>query len=146
MKYAWIKNHGGEFPASNSCKALKVSRSGYYAWNIRSPSAQSIKREMVLEKAKTFHKRSYKIYGYHKIHKDILKEAPEAKCALETLRKIMKKEGLRSIVRPKFVYTTDSNHNLPVAENILNRDFSAIKPNQKWVSDITYIRTLEGWL
>ena len=66
-------------------------------------------------------------------------------CCLETVRRIMKDKGLRSTRGRKFVVTTDSNHTMPVAENILERDFEADAPNQKWVADITYIPTHQGW-
>jgi putative transposase len=124
---------------------LKVSTSGYYEWMSRRPSVREEKRQAIAEKAATFHARSRKIYGYRKVHRDIMEET-ELVCCEKTVRKVMCENGLFSKVKRKFVRTTDSRHLLPVAENILARDFTATAPDQKWVADITYIRTLEGWL
>jgi putative transposase len=92
-----------------------------------------------------FHEAFKGAYGYRKIHEDIM-EMFENSCCLETVRRILKKRGLRSTRGRKFVVTTNSNHVMPVAENILNRDFEADAPNQKWVADITYIPSHQGWI
>ena len=128
------------------CKVLKVSRSGYYDWRDRKPSARAQRRIAIGEQARLFHTRSKEIYGYRKVHADILAEARDLACSRETLRKIMAELGLVSRVKRRSVRTTDSQHRLPVAPNTLNRDFSATGPDQKWVADITYIRTLKGTL
>ena len=127
------------------CRVLKVSRSGYYAWLKRKPSKAQQKRVRITKAAIKFHELSDMVYGYRKVHEDIVEEG-KVKCCLETVRTVMRREGLFSRVKKKFVLTTDSKHSMPVAENILDRDFEATAPNQKWVADITYIRTMEGWL
>ncbi len=127
-------------------KVLQVSSSGYYAWKKREPSATARKRARIAEATRKYYERSSKIYGYRKVHKDIVKEEKELRCCEETVRKQMRELGLVSRVKRKFIATTDSSHKLPVAGNILNRVFSATGPDQKWVGDITYIRTREGWL
>ena len=126
------------------CRVLKVSTGGYYAWKRRKPSAQQLRRELLGNYIVKFHKACKGAYGYRKIHEDIL-ETSEQPCCLETVRRIMKVKGLRSTRGRKFVVTTDSNHAMPVAENILSRDFDAEAPNQKWVADITCIPTHHGW-
>lgn len=85
------------------------------------------------------------IYGYRKITDDIRSES-SARCCDETVRRIMRDNRLHAKVKRKFVVTTQSKHSLPVSKNILERDFHCNGPNQKWAADITYIRTLEGWL
>jgi len=90
------------------------------------------------------HADSHQVYGYRKVHAD-LREQNRACCA-ETTRKIMKKLGLSARIRKAFVVTTDSNHPYAVAGNLLDRDFTATAPNRKWLADITYIPTLQGWL
>lgn len=146
MKYAWIQGHAREYGVTQMCKAFKVSRGGYYDWRGRKPSSGARKRLAIGEEATRFHLRSHGIYGHRKVHQDLLAETPELSCSRETLRKVMAELGLFSRVKRRFVRTTDSKHRLPVAANILDRDFIATGPNQKWVADITYIRTLEGWL
>ena len=126
------------------CYVLDVSVSGYYAWKRRTPSAQRVRREQLIEAIETFHADSKGAYGYRKVHEDIMETFDEP-CCLETVRRIMKSKGLRSTRRRRFVVTTDSNHTMPVAENALNRDFQADAPNRKWVADITYVPTHQGW-
>ena len=144
MRYAWIRAHAIEFPIRMMCRVLKVSAGGYYAWKRRKPSVQQIRRETLSDAIEYFHDASGKAYGYRKVHEDIL-EAFDEPCCLETVRRIMKDRGLRSTRGRKFIVTTDSNHTLPVAENILGRDFEADAPNEKWVADITSIPTYPGW-
>ena len=145
MKYAWIKEHRPVFATVLMCRVLKVSRSGYYDWHNRKPSVRQQKREKLAQLVRMYYDRSRKIYGYRKVHEDLVQEEKIA-CCKETVRKVMHQEALFSCVKRKFVCTTDSRHSLPVAENILDRDFEATAPDQKWVADITYIHTMEGWL
>jgi putative transposase len=127
------------------CGVLKVSVSGYYDWHVRKPSVMRRRHDVIAQAAARSYFDSNRIYGYRKVHRDII-EANEVKCCPETLRRTMRSLGLFSRVKRKFVATTDSNHTLPVAENILDRDFGADAPNCKWTGDITYIATDEGWL
>jgi len=125
------------------CKALNVSRSGYYAYSSRGESKRSRENRELLETIKTIHEQSRKAYGAPQITKNL----PEnQKASRGRVARIMRANGIRSKVTKKYKATTNSNHNLPVADNILNREFTASKPNEKWVSDITYIHTGEGWL
>jgi len=136
--------HAMKYPIRVMCGVLDVSMSGYYAWRRRKPSPQQVRREKLTDAVQSFHVDSKGAYGYRKIHKDIVDTFNEP-CCLETVRRIMKSKGLRSTRGRKFVITTDSNHTMPVAENILDRDFEADAPNKKWVTDITYIPTHQGW-
>lgn len=145
MKYAWIKQHTDEFPVALMCDLLSVSNSGYYQSLHASPSLRQKRRQELEGAVIHFHTRSMGIYGYRKVAEDIRNESPH-RCCDETVRRIMRGNRLRAKVRRKFVVTTQSRHSLPVSENILERNFHSDAPNQKWAADITYIRTLEGWL
>ncbi len=126
-------------------RALQVSAGGYYGWAERKPTKRQQRQSRIAESVKEFHARSNQVYGYRKVHKDIEQET-EHSCSEELVRRIMRSNGLRSKVKRRFVRTTDSDHAYAVAPNLLERDFTAEKQDQKWVGDITYIRTLEGWL
>lgn len=145
MRYAWIKGHAGNYPVAILCRTLAVSVSGYYSWLGRKPSAQQQRRQRIAAAAGKFYHDSNRIYGYRKVHKDVVQEA-KIDCCLETVRRVLAEKGLFSKVKRRFVVTTDSNHNQPVADNLLERDFTADAPNLKWTADITYIPTAEGWL
>jgi len=130
------------------CKVLKVSRSGYYDWIKRKdapPSQTEQARQERGELAEKIFCENHSIYGYRKIYHELRRRG--VVCALNTLHSDCKRLGIKSITRKKYrVRTTDSNHANPIAENVLCRDFKAEKPDEKWVTDITYVSTLEGWL
>jgi len=145
VRYAWIKDHRDSWPVSRMCRALKVSRSGFYSWIVR-PSSKRDRRQNRLDCfVAESHSASHRIYGYRKIHRDIVNNGLEDCCA-ETVRRAMLRLGIRSRRVRRYVVTTDSNHDMSVAENLLTRDFSASGPNEKWLADITYLATEEGWL
>ena len=144
MKYAFMKNHYDEFSVSAMSRVLKVSRSGYYDWLNRVPSAREARTQVRDKLIYTAFKRSKGRSGSPNIWRDLL-EADHV-CNLKTVAKSMKRQGLRAKAAKKFKATTYSKHDLPVAPNLLKQDFSARAPNQKWVGDITYLWTNEGWL
>lgn len=143
MKYAWIKKHKRHFPAAVMCRVLKVSTSGYYDSLKRQLCAQLIRRQSIAQAAAVSYFESKRVYGYRKVYEDLAKNAL---CCKETVRRIMRDIGLFSRIKRKFVVTTNSDHALSIAENILDRNFTADKPNHKWAADITYIPTKMGWL
>lgn len=143
MKYAWIKKHTRQFPTAVMCRVLNVSTSGYYDCLKRQPSGQQIKRKAITQAAAVSYFESRRIYGYRKVYNDVITEIA---CCEETVRRVMRAIGLYSRIKRKFIVTTDSDHVLPIAENLLNREFTATAPNRKWVADITYIPTKMGWL
>ena len=145
MKYAWIDGQRDSYPLEAMCRVLGVSRSGYYAWRYRKPSARVQRRERIASAVKASHAASHRLYGYRKVHQDVIEDETLA-CCPETIRKIMGELGLRGASKKRYVKTTQSDHDAPVAANVLARDFTASGPNQKWVADITYLGTLEGWL
>lgn len=127
------------------CSVLGVSRSSYYAWDKRPESNRSKANKILLEKIKNIHNESKKVYGSIKIRKK-LNDGKNPPVNHKRIERIMSKNGIKSKVTKKFKATTNSNHKLPVAQNILNGDFSVEKPNEKMVSDITYVWTNEEWL
>lgn len=124
---------------------LEVSRASYYAWDKIPESKKIIENKKLLNKIQNIYNKSGKVFGSIKITKIINKEASKP-INHKRVERLMSENGIKSRVSKKFKATTNSNHKLPVAENILNRDFSVDKPNGKMVSDITYLWTDEGWL
>ena len=145
MRYAWIDTQRDGYPLKRLCRVLQVSRSGYYAWRRRQPSATAQRRQAIAQAARQSHSNSHGAYGYRRIHRDLV-EDHEIPCCPETVRRVMSDLGLWGKPQRRFVKTTDSNHDEPVAGNLLQRDFVATRPDQKWLADITYIRLTEGWL
>ena len=145
MRYAFIKRHRTEWTIVIQCEVLRVSRSGFYSWRKRPPSATATRRAALTQEVREVHRISRETYGAVRVHQALGQRG--TKCDRKTVAKVMREAGIRSKTSRKFrVTTTDSNHPHPVAQNVLARDFTAEKANQKWVADITYIATLEGWL
>jgi len=126
------------------CKLLKVSRSGFHAWLNRPESRRSRENRALEAKIRVVHAASHGIYGAPKIHQDLIDDGIQ--CGKNRVARIMREAGLRSRTKKKFKATTNSSHNLPIAPNLLNQDFTADTPDSAWVGDITYIPTDEGWL
>lgn len=126
------------------CICFKVSPNAFYSWK-SGKSTKRIEREKVLsEKIKGIWEESNYTYGSPRVWKVI--QQAEGKVSRSLIARVMHKYGFRSIHKKKFKVTTDSKHTYPVSENVLNRDFKADRIAQKWVSDLTYIHTKEGWL
>jgi putative transposase len=121
-----------------------IERSGYYAWLKQKPGIRALSNEELDEKIKAIFKKHQSRYGAKRIT-DELRDDGE-KCSKNRVARRMKCIGLRAKARKKFKVTTDSKHNLPVAPNLLNRDFTAHAANQKWCGDISYVWTDEGWM
>jgi len=145
VRYAWIREHRDSWPVATMCRTLKVSTSGFYDWRSRKPSARSLLRDRIAQAAAESHAESHEVYGYRRVHTDVV-EDHKIPCCDETVRSVMAALGLHGKHKKRFVRTTDSNHDKPVAANLLRRDFTAAGPDQKWLADITYIATREGWL
>ena len=123
---------------------LRVSRSGYYAWQRRPESQRSRENRKLLVKIKEIHQQSRQNYGSPRVHKALRQSG--IGCGLHRVARLMQENDIIAKPSRKFKVTTDSNHAHPVAPNILGRDFEAEHPNQKWVADNTYILTGQGWL
>jgi putative transposase len=126
------------------CKILKISRSSYYSWLTRRPCKRSTENRDLAARIKQIYESSKKTYGSPRVTIKLQEEGFHI--SKPRVARLMKKQNLKSIIRKKWVITTNSRHNYPVVENKLNRCFTAAGPNQAWVSDITYIKTLQGWL
>jgi transposase InsO family protein len=140
-----MRNHQREFLVELMCRVLRVSRSGYYAWRRRKPSATACRQAELGERIGQIHAESRRIYGAPRVHRELC--ARQVRCSKNTVAKLMRKASLRSKMHRRFVVrTTDSRHAHPIAPNTLNRQFEQAQPNQAWAADITYIPTAEGWL
>ncbi|MCK8826569.1 IS3 family transposase [Natroniella acetigena] len=144
MKYGFIREHRNEFPITRMCQVLGVSRSGYYSWLNRKPSKRKQENYKLKLRIAQIYSESRGSYGSPRIYKQLKKEG--FKCNKKRIERLMRVLGLKAIQKRKFRVTTDSNHNLPIKENLLERKFDVTEKNKVWVSDITYISTKEGWL
>jgi len=144
MKYWFIGQHCSLYGVQKMCRVLGVSRSGYYGWKKQPQSKRRKEDEKILMEIRESHKNSRRAYGSPRITEDL--QACGTKCGENRIARLMKIHGIVGKAKKKFKATTNSRHNLPVAENVLNQNFTAEKPNTVWVSDITYVPTLEGWL
>lgn len=144
MRYQFIERHQKAYPINLMCSVLDVSTSGYYAWRCREPGARALaNRELDDAIAKVFwrHKRRY---GADRITQDLQDQG--LACSENRVARRMQVLGLKARQAKKFKATTDSEHSLPVAPDRLQQNFTTCAPNRKWVSDITYVWTRQGWL
>jgi len=132
------------YPITLMCEVLEVSRSGYYAWRGRDKSARQKEYERLIPIVQDAHKSSDGTYGARRMAEEI--EATGTPCGRDKAATIMKLADVAAKQKKKFKVTTDSRHNLPVAPNLLDRQFAVAEPDQVYVSDITYLWTREGWL
>ncbi|MGM9511708.1 IS3 family transposase [Larkinella sp. GY13] len=140
-----MKENAHLFPVEKMCKVLNVSSSGYYYWRKHPIDIRQQNQNQLVNHIRRVHKQSESSYGSPRIADELREQG--VKVSRNRIARLMRKIGIRSIVYKKYrVQTTDSNHDYPLAINLLNRDFCAERPSQKWVSDITYIATKEGWL
>ena len=145
MIFPFIHQHRNDWPVSTMCHTLGVSMQGYYSWRSRSASQAQERRDALLVQIQAIHAEVKKRYGSPRMHKELV-EGRKVACCVNTVAKLMRENAIRAKSAKKFRNTTDSNHSLPVAENVLDRQFEVQAPNERWVADITYIPTREGWL
>jgi len=126
------------------CKVLKVSRSSYYSWLVRKLGKRDIENNKLSDCIKKIYESSKRTYGSPRVTIALLEEGLHV--SRPRVARLMKKQKLQSIIRKKWIVTTDSKHKYPVVDNKLNRDFNVTRAGQVWVSDITYIKTSQGWL
>jgi transposase InsO family protein len=146
MSYACIHTERGVLPVERACRLLKVSVSGYYAWQRRQPQVPHRNDETdLVEQIRTIFEASRATYGSPRVTAALRQQG--IVCNRKRVARLMRQQHLvAKHRRQRRVRTTDSRHTSPIAPNRLNRDFSAARPNEKWVADITYIDTAEGWL
>ncbi len=152
MRYAFIQAHQAEFPLRRLCAVLDVSPSGYYVWRGRPASAQRRANQQLVAEIRAIHAHSRGTYGSPRVHAELVARgfrvgqhrverltlAPGASAGVRA-------EQIRGQRKTKRPHTTDSQHGYPIAPHRLQRDFQASRPNEKWLADLTYIPTTEGW-
>jgi transposase InsO family protein len=145
MKFRFIEDHRDTWPVRLMCDALEVSRSGYYAWRGRPESPRVAANRALLAAIRRVHAHHRGRYGAPRIHAALRAEGRLV--SRGRVERLMRRHGIRAMTQRRFrVVTTDSNHSLPVAANLLDQTFLATRPNEIWLADITYIPTDEGWL
>ena len=140
----FVRAEKASYPVTVLCRVLEVSRPGYYAWCKRPESKRARANRALRVRIKAAHQKSRGTYGSPRVHATLVSEGTRVGRA--RVAKLMRAEGLRARRKRHFVRTTDSKHNLPVAGNVLDRQFDPAEPNKVWATDITYIWTKEGWL
>ena len=145
MKYQFIENHRSEFTVKKMCQMLKISESGYQHWKTREPSAQQVRRERMKQRIFELYIEHNGMVGSPMIKADLDDEPEFHGTSQTTVARLMQKMKLKSKTVKKYVVTTDSKHNEPVAPNLLNREFDVKVPNTVWVSDITYLKVGRSW-
>lgn len=144
MKYRFMQRHQQEFSIERMSRVFKVSRSGYYRFIKATPSTRVEEEARLLVKIKDIHETSRQTYGSPRIHAELREEGEI--CSRKRVANIMKKSGIMAKMKKQFKVTTRANPKAPVAPNLLEQDFTAKLPNQRWVADFTYVATQEGWL
>jgi putative transposase len=132
------------FAVTLMCEQLDVTRGGYYAWKKRQPSERTRQDEVLKQAINTSHERSRGTYGSPRIVDDLKEQGFEV--GRRRVARLMREEGLTGTPARPYKRTTDSKHNDDVADNLLERDFAVDAPNKAWATDITYVRTWQGWM
>jgi putative transposase len=144
VRYACIARRRNQYPVELMCQLLSVSRSGYYAWQRRPKSQREQDDRTLLEAIKRIHTASGGVYGAPRIHVELREEG--YRCGRHRVARLMRQAGLCGCPKRRFKVTTQRDPSHAVADNLLQQDFSASRPNERWAADITYISTQQGWL
>jgi len=144
MRYEFIDEYQEQFPVNRMCKVLEVSPSGYYAWRNRPVSQRARENQELLVEISSIYAESGETYGSPRIHTELVDRG--RMIGKNRVARLMRAEQIGVFPKKRRPITTNSKHDYPIAPNILNRAFHADRPNEKWLGDITYIRTGEGWL
>jgi transposase InsO family protein len=144
VRFAFIQAEKAEWPVEVLCQVLSVSRSGFYAWKARPPSPRARTDARLAVEIAAAHRRSRRTYGSPRVFRDL--KASGIRVGKKRVERLMREGGIVARRRRRFRRTTDSNHAQPIAPNLLERKFDAPLPNTAWVTDVTYVWTLEGWL
>lgn len=144
MRYDFVEAHRSRWPVRLMCRVLAVSPGSYYDWRGRPANAKTERRKTLVVAIKAIHGQVKARYGSPRLHAELV--ARGLPCCVNTVARLMREHGIVARTKRKFRVTTDSNHDRPVAENVLDRQFEPEAPNQAWTADITYVATGEGWL
>lgn len=143
MKFELVDAEKANFPVEVLCEVLDVSRSGFYAWKKRPPSARAKADAVLAVEVAAAHRKSGKRYGSPRVHRALRKKG--VRTSPKRVARLMREKGIVGRQKLRFRRTTDSNHSSPIASNVLARDFEPAAPNQAWAGDVTYIATGDGW-
>ena len=147
MKYAWIREHRDSFPLAMLCQVLEISTSGYYAWLDREPSPRAQRQKRIQAAVRQVHAESHGIYGSQKVAHELAQRPDLESACRNTVARAMRELGLKSRIPRTFTpTTTQADPTKQPAANQLAQDFTAAAPNRKWVTDLTYLPTAEGWV
>ena len=138
-----MHDHHGKYPLKVLCRVLHVTESGYHSWRNR-PQVRKHDDHTLLRHVVSVHQDSKGRYGAPRVHADL--QAQGVRCSRRRVARLMRSAGLQGKGKRKYKQTTDSEHALPVAENLVQRNFDVPQPNTVWAGDLTYLRTKEGWL
>jgi putative transposase len=144
VTFRFIHQHRTRWPATALCDALAASPAGYYAWRDRPVSARRQRQDELTARIRTVHAEVRARYGSPRVHAELV--ARGHGCGVNTVARLMRQAGIAAKTARQFRHTTDSNHDRPVADNLLDRQFDPASANDAWVADITFIPTREGWL
>ncbi len=144
MRFTFIDVEKALYPMRILCRVLEVSRSGYYAWRARKPSARDLEDERLRPKIAAAFETGRGTYGSPRVRDELVDQG--FGIGRKRVARLMREMGFEGVTPRKFRVTTDSDHDHPIAENLLDRNFKASGPNEKWATDITYVWTGEGWL
>jgi putative transposase len=145
MSFCFIEDYRQLYPVQIMCSVLEVSPAGYYAWRKRPVSERETANAALLTEIRQVHRDSGGRYGSPRVHAVLKSQGRGA--SRGRIERLMQQHGIRAIMAPpRRVRTTDSRHDLPIAPNLIGRDFTAEAPNRVWLADITYIPTAEGWM
>jgi transposase InsO family protein len=139
-----MNDHQREFSVGKMCKVFRLSKSGFYAWRNYVPSTRDGENRQLLYEIMRIHQESKASYGSPRITDEL--NARGFPVSRPRVARLMKQNAIRAVHAKKFVVTTDSRHKYPVVENKLDRNFSAEESGRVWVFDITYVKTIRGWL
>jgi putative transposase len=144
MKFQFIDAAKEDFPVTRLCQVLGVSQSGYFAWRSRPASCHQREDLVLLAHIRSAFARSHGTYGSPRMTRELQDDGLNV--GRRRTARLMRENGLKARQTRRFKRTTDSHHAFPVAPNLLEQNFSAERPNQKWAADISYVWTCEGWL
>ena len=144
MRFAFIAVEKATYPVRVLCRTLAVSRAGFYAWHTRPPARRTQQDQRLGVEIQAIHAETRQRYGSPRVHAELRERGQRVGC--KRVARLMRAHGLCARRRRRFRITTDSNHPLAVAPNVLARQFAVAAPDTAWVTDITYLWTHEGWL
>ena len=144
MRFEFIRAEKARHDVALLCRALEVSRQGFYAWLGRKPCQRKLTDEVLRRSIRREFADSGARYGAPRVHKALAAQGQST--SRKRVARLMRQEGLIARHRRRFIHTTDSRHGFPIAPNLVSRDFAPDGPNRVWATDITYIRTMRGWL